>query len=161
VPVRLVSICAVACLALGACGGSAPTPRQDRTAAVYTAILRAMLAPSADEAVVFVAPLPEQKSVSLETQAAVIRDFTDGVKVRFVDALSEAIDADTPGSPAKEGLVVLLGPVPAAGNPVEVDTERYESENAHTGIRFRVRATDDHWQAEAADEHAIPPSSSA
>jgi hypothetical protein len=158
--VRLVSICAAACLALAACSGSSPTRREDRTAAVYTAILRTIAVPSTDDTVVFVAPFPEQKSVSLDTQAAVIGDLIDGVKVRFVDALSEAVDAGTAGAPAKEGLVMLLGPVPATGDPVEVDAERYESENAHTSIRFRVHAVDGHWQAEPVEEHTITPTTS-
>jgi hypothetical protein len=159
VPSRLALFGAVACIALGACGGTTPA-RQDRTAAVYTAILRAILVHSDQDAVVSVAPFPDQKSVSLDTQVTVIANLADEAKIRFVDAISEAVDADTAGSPAKEGTVVVLGPVPPAGTSLEVEAERYESEAAHTSIRFQVNAVDDQWHAELVDEHTIPPSTS-
>ena len=108
----------------------------------------------------FVAPFPDQKSVSLDTQVTVIGNLADEAKIRFVDAVSEAVDAGTVGSPAKEGTVVVLGPVPPAGTSVEVEAERYESENAHTSIRFQVNAVEDQWHAELVDEHTIPPSTS-
>jgi hypothetical protein len=127
---------------------------------VYTAILRAILVHSDQDAVVSVAPFPDQKSVSLDTQVTVIANLADEAKIRFVDAISEAVDADTAGSPAKEGTVVVLGPVPPAGTSLEVEAERYESEAAHTSIRFQVNAVDDQWHAELVDEHTIPPSTS-
>jgi hypothetical protein len=158
--VRFAVSCAVVSLAVAACGGGTPTARQDRTAAVYTAILRAVLPADANGGVAYVAPFPQQKSVSLETQAAVIADLADQATVRFVDALSEAVDAGAAGSPAKEGVVVLLGPVPAAGAAVEVEAETYESENVHESIRFRVSAVGEQWRAEPVEEHAIPPTTS-
>jgi hypothetical protein len=127
---------------------------------VYTAILRVVLLHSEQDAVVFVAPFPDQKSVSLDTQVTVIGNLADEAKIRFVDAISEAVDADAAGSPAKEGTVVLLGPVPPTGNAVEVEAERYESEDARTSILAKVRAVDDQWHAELVDEHTIPPSTS-
>jgi hypothetical protein len=84
-----------------------------------------------------VAPFADQKSLPLETQAAVSADLKDQATVRFVDAVSEAVDAEASGAPAKDGVVVALGPVPSTGSTVEVDAERYESESAHVSIRFR------------------------
>jgi hypothetical protein len=151
---------AVAWVALVACGTTGPSARQDRTAAVYSAILRTIVPPATEKPVVFVAPFPEQKSVPIETQAAVIGSLGDDFKVRFVDALSEAVDTGTAGAPAKDGIVVVLGAVPTAGNSVEVEAERYQSEDAHTSIRFRVNAVDDRWSAEVVSEQPVPPTTS-
>ncbi len=150
----------MACVALTACGATTPSARQDRTAAVYSAILRTIVPLTTDKSVVFVAPFPQQKSVPIETQAAVIGALGDQFKVRFVDELSEAVDTGTAGAPAKDGIVVVLGTVPTAGNSVEVEAERYESEDAHTSIRFRVNAVDDRWDAEVVSEQPVTPTTS-
>ena len=83
------------------------------------------------------------KSVNLGRSAQLSKQAT----VRFVDELSEAVDAGTAGAPAKEGLVVLLGPVASIGSTVEVDAERYLSETDNVRLRFRVAATGTEWTA--------------
>jgi hypothetical protein len=164
VPARCTWFLAMACVvAAGACGEGAAKARDDRTAAVYVAVLQEVLGPlpETNHKVVYVAPFADQKSLPLETQAAVIADLKDQATVRFVDAVSEAVDAEASGAPAKDGVVVVLGPVPSTGSTVEVDAERYESESAHVSIRFRATVAGNRWAAEAVETHPIPPTSSA
>ena len=162
VPVRSVLVLLLALvLVTAACSKGAAKADQDRTASIYAAVVRGLLDPTAETAsVVYVAPLPDQKAVSLETQAAVVADLKEEATVRFVDALSEAVNADAPEAPAKDGFVIVLGPVPTTGTSVELDAERYESEDEHADIRLRVTANGDVWTAEVVDSQMIPPTTS-
>jgi hypothetical protein len=90
VPARRTWFVAMACVvAAGACGGGTAKARDHRTAAVYVAVLQEVLRPlgEASDKVVYVAPFADQKSVPLETQAAVIADLKDQATVHFVDWL--------------------------------------------------------------------------
>jgi hypothetical protein len=108
-----------------------------------------------------VAPFPDQKAVPLETQASVVAELKDEATVRFVDELSEAIDGDTPDAPAKEGIVLVLGPVPATGETAEFEAERYESATEHVAIKIRVTANGNVWTAVTVATQPIPPTTSA
>jgi hypothetical protein len=147
-----------------ACGSSAAKAKDTNTADVYTAVLKHLMPTPAtdDKQVVYVAPLANQKAIALETQVDVIADLADLATVRFVDELSEAVDADSPGSPAKGSEVVLLGPVVATGAITEVEAERYGSETDQVRYRFRVSSTaDGGWTAQQVEAVDVPPTTSA
>ena len=156
-------------LLVAACGGdnasSPPATKKANNADVYTAVLKHLLPspiPDEDKPVVYVAPFPDQKAITLETQAGVISNLADLATVRFVDDLSEAVDTDEPDSPAKGAEVVLLGPVVATGDIKEVDALSYASETDQTRYRFRVSSTPDGiWSAQQVEAIDIPPTSSA
>jgi hypothetical protein len=148
-----------------ACGSSAAKAKDTNTADVYTAVLKHLVtAPVSedDKQVVYVAPFANQKAIALETQVDVIADLADRATVRFVDELSEAVDADSPGSPAKGAEVVLLGPVVVTGPITEVDAQRYGSETDQIRYRFRVSSTaEGTWSAQQVEAVEVPPTTSA
>jgi hypothetical protein len=161
---RLGVLCVAALLVVAAaCSSSAAKQKDTNVADVYTAVLRQLL-PAADspqdKGVVYVAPFAEQKAFALETQVDVIAALAKEADVRFVDELSEAVNADDQGAPAKGTEVVLLGPVTAtgtAGTMVEVDAQRYESETEQVKYRFRVTSDDGAWTAEQVATTPVTP----
>jgi hypothetical protein len=148
-----------------ACGSSAAKAKDSSTADVYTAVLRHLAPPgepNGDKPVLYVAPFENQKAIALETQVDVIDSLAELVAVRFVDELSEAVESDSPGSPAKGAEVVLLGPVVTTGSITEVQAQRYASETDQVRYRFRVTSTaDGGWQATQVEAVEVPPTTSA
>ena len=152
----------MALLALAAaCSGSEAKAKDSSTADAYTAVLKQLLpaTPAGDDrAVVYVAPFADQKAIALETQVDVIAELDKQASVRFVDELSEAVDADAAGSPAKGTGVVLLGPVVTTGTTTEVVAQRYASESDQVRFRFRVSSTaDGGWLAQQVEAVDVPP----
>jgi len=114
-----------------------------------------------DKQVVYVAPFANQKAITLETQVDVIDALTALATVRFVDELSEAVQDDAPGSPAKGSEVVLLGPLVTTGSVTEVEAQRYASETDQVRYRFRVTSTaDGGWEATQVEAVDVPPTTS-
>jgi ABC-type Fe3+-hydroxamate transport system substrate-binding protein len=165
VAARLALLC-VAALALlaAACGSSAAKAKDSSTADAYTAVLKHLMPPpdpNEDKQVVYVAPFANQKAIALETQVDVIDALTALVTVRFVDELSEAVQDDAPGSPAKGSEVVLLGPLVTTGSVTEVEAQRYASETDQVRYRFRVTSTaDGGWEATQVEAVDVPPTTS-
>jgi len=159
-------LCVAALLVVAsACSSSAAKAKDTNTADVYTAVLEHLMpapVPDEDKQVVYVAPFPNQKSIALETQVDVIAGLADQATVRFVDELSEAVEADSPDSPAKGSEVVLLGPVVVTGPLTEVEAQRYMSETDQVRYRFRVSSTaEGDWTAQQVEAVDVPPTTSA
>jgi hypothetical protein len=159
-------LCVAALLVVAsACSSSAAKAKDTNTADVYTAVLKHLMpapVPDEDKQVVYVAPFPNQKSIALETQVDVIAGLADQATVRFVDELSEAVEADSPDSPAKGSEVVLLGPVVVTGPLTEVEAQRYMSETDQVRYRFRVSSTaEGDWTAQQVEAVDVPPTTSA
>jgi hypothetical protein len=162
---RLALLCVATLAVVAAACGSSPARAKDNSnpADVYTAVLKHLMpaATGEDKQVVYVAPFPEQKAIGLETQVNVIDGLTDLATVRFVDELSEAVDANTPGSPAKGSEVVLLGPLITTGDVTEVVAQRYASEDEQVRYRFRVSSTaEGGWEAHQVEAVEVPPTTS-
>ena len=156
-------LCVAALLVVAsACTSSAAKASDTNTADVYTAVLEHLMpapVPDEDKQVVYVAPFANQKSIALETQVDVIAGLADQATVRFVDELSEAVDAH---SPAKGSEVVLLGPVVVTGPLTEVEAQRYTSETDQVRYRFRVSSTaEGDWTAQQVEAVDVPPTTSA
>jgi hypothetical protein len=147
-----------------ACSSSAAKAKDATTADVYTAVLEHMVTAPVnpdDKQVVYVAPFANQKAIALETQVDVIAGLADVATVRFVDELSEAVDEDSPGSPAKGAEVVLLGPLVVTGAITEVEAQQYNSETDQVRYRFRVSSTaDGAWSAQQVEAVEVPPTTS-
>jgi hypothetical protein len=163
---RLGVLCVAALTVVAAaCGSSAAKAKDTTTADAYTAVLKHLLpspVPDEDKPVVYVAPFPNQKAIALETQVAVIADLADMATVRFVDDLSEAVDADSSGSPAKGAEVVLLAPLVTTGDVTEVEAQQYTTESDQVRYRFRVSSTPDGgWVAQQVEAVDVPPTTSA
>lgn len=157
--VRLALACAAICAVLGgACSSSSGKQSDARTADVYTAVIRSVLASTADgkDQVIWIAPFPDRKSVEIETQAAVIAALSDEATVRFVDALSEAVADGEEDAPAKDGVVMQLGAVPPSGDTVDVDGELYRAADDRTNLRFRASVVDESWTAEVVSRQPTP-----
>jgi hypothetical protein len=81
-------------------------------------------------------------------QAGVVEELHDFATVRFVDDATDAIDEDDVRQPVVDhGVLVKLGPIPAAGDRVEVDAERYESNDSHEQYAVRVTRSGATWSA--------------
>jgi ABC-type Fe3+-hydroxamate transport system substrate-binding protein len=159
-------LCVAALLVVAsACTSSAAKASDANTADVYTVVLEHLMpapVPDEDKQVVYVAPFANQKSIALETQVDVIAGLADQATVRFVDELSEAVDANSPDSPAKGSEVVLLGPVVVTGPLTEVEAQRYTSETDQVRYRFRVSSTaEGDWTAQQVEAVDVPPTTSA
>jgi hypothetical protein len=166
VVVRLGLLCVAALVVVGAaCGSSAAKAKDTNTADVYTAVMKHLMpapVPNQDKQVVYVAPFANQKAIALETQVDVIANLADLATVRFVDELSEAVEADSPGSPAKGAEVVLLGPVVVTGDVTEVEAQHYGSETDQVRYRFRLSSTTEGgWSAQQVEAVDVPPTTSA
>ncbi len=163
---RFGVLCVAALTVVAAACGTSPAKATDTgTAEAYTAVLKHLLPspiPDDDKPVVYVAPFPNQKAIALETQVDVIADLAELATVRFVDELSEAVDADSPDSPAKGSEVVLLGPLVTTGEVTEVEAQRYASESDQVRYRFRVSSTaSGGWEAQQVEAIDVPPTTSA
>ena len=145
--------------------GSDGADATDRDADVYVGVIQA-LAPAEPaergqpqppataselDRVVYVGPLDEEEPIPLEVQAAVVEQLVDFATVRFVDERAEAIDDRTAGAPVLEdGVLVLLGPVPAGSSP-SVDAERYVDARDTARVRVDLEPTDGEWQVVGID----------
>jgi hypothetical protein len=162
---RLAFLCVAALAVLTtACGSSAAKAKDSSTADAYTAVLKHLMPapnPDEDKQVVYVAPFANQKAIALETQVDVIDALTEVATVRFVDELSEAVEGDAPGAPAKGAEVVLLGPLVTTGSVTELEAQRYTSETDQVRYRFRVSSTaDGGWAAVQVQAIEVPPTTS-
>lgn len=117
-----------------ACGEQPPSPGVERAADMYQSAVEHLVEVSGvelnagwDAPVIFVEVL-EADAVDLETQVAVVEDFDDAYRIRFVDALAEAIDIETETLPVREGtLLVVLGPIERDGTAYTLHAEYYRN----------------------------------
>lgn len=148
---------AASLVVLAACGSSGAAHNDDgdqRLAAVYRAVIRAVADGHPDDAhppVVFVAPRPDAKTIPLPVQASVVDGLAGEVSVRFVDDDKEAIDGTADGAPVKEGVLLRLGPV-AAGDPVEVTADRYRTASDQALLTLSARSNGETWDARVISE---------
>jgi hypothetical protein len=159
----LTSLAAIT-LAVVSCGSDG-ADATDRDADVYVSVIRA-LAPAEPaergqpqppdtagelDGVVYAGPLDEEEPIPLEVQAAVVEQLVDFATVRFVDERTEAIDDRDARAPVLEdGVLVLVGPVPAGSSP-SVDAERYVDAGDTARVRVDLEPTDDEWQVVGVD----------
>ena len=158
----LTSLAAIT-LAVVSCGSDG-ADATDRDADVYVSVIRALAPEPAErgrpqppdtvgelDRVVYAGPLDEEEPIPLEVQAAVVEQLVDFATVRFVDERAEAIDDRDAGAPVLEdGVLVLLGPVPAGTSP-SVDAERYVDARDASRVRVDLEATDGEWQVVGVD----------
>lgn len=160
---RLTSLVAIT-LAVVSCGSDG-ADATDRDARVYVSVIRALAPGEPDERgqpdpaattgeldrVIYVGPLDEEQAIPLEVQAAVVEQLVDFATVRFVDERAEAIDDRDHRAPVlEEGVLVLVGPVPAGGRPT-VDAERYVDAGDAARVRVSLEATDGDWDVVGVD----------
>ena len=157
---RLTTLVAIT-LATVSCGSDG-ADATDRDAGVYVAVIRALALGEAGEGtpggtideldrVVYVGPLDDEQAIPLEVQAAVVEQLDELATVRFVDERAEAIDDDDEDAPVLEdGVLVLVGPVPAGGGP-SVDAERYVDAGDTARLRVRLEPTDGAWKVVGVD----------
>lgn len=157
---RLTTLVAIT-LAVVSCGSDG-ADATDRDAGVYVAVIRALAPGEAGERtpggtideldrVVYVGPLDDAQHIPLEVQAAVVEQLDELATVRFVDERAEAIDDDDEEAPVLEdGVLVLVGPVPAGARP-SVDAERYVDAGDAARLRVRLEPTDGAWEAVGVD----------
>jgi hypothetical protein len=160
---RLTSLVAIT-LAVVSCGSDG-ADATDRDAGVYVSVIRALAPGEPDERgqpdpaattgeldrVIYVGPLDEEQAIPLEVQAAVVEQLVDFATVRFVDERAEAIDDRDHSAPVlEEGVLVLVGPVPAGGGPT-VDAERYVDAGDAARVRVSLEATDGEWDVVGVD----------
>ncbi|MEZ5375067.1 MAG: hypothetical protein R2733_01050 [Acidimicrobiales bacterium] len=129
--------------AASGCGEDATPPDIARDAGMYEVALEELIATSGVELVegwadpvVFVEVLVED-GIDLETQVAVVEDFAEVYRIRFVDELAEAIELDVAGLPAREGtLLVALGPIEPDGEGYVLHAEYYIAADDAAAFEF-------------------------
>jgi hypothetical protein len=96
------------------------------------------------------------RDISLDVQVGLVAMFEEGYDLRFVDALSEAIDEDAPRSPVRgEAVLVGLGPIPDSG-PYLVRAEVYHHELDIEAFRFEVIRRGGEWVRRGEPEPVEP-----
>jgi hypothetical protein len=137
---------------LAACSSEEGRSEADRQVAIYGVVLDWVLdreqlpGPGAepDETpTVFVDHLGHP--IDLEVQVGLVGRFEDRFDLRFVDSLSEAMDEEAPGSPVRDGAVLIgLGAVPD-DSPLLVRAEIYRDVRTLNAYRFEVARWAGQW----------------
>ena len=138
---RTFVLTATVAVVVAACtsGGSNTS---DRPAAIYSAVIRAVLADTSNPKIssdtsVFVVALHERSPIPLEVQADIVEELHELATIRFVDHRVEAIDESSPNRPVNDdGVLISLGKIPSGANTVTVNAGRYL--NATDTVTYRV-----------------------
>jgi hypothetical protein len=148
---RTLVLAAVIAVLVTACtGGGSNT--SDRRAAIYSAVIRAVLADTphpkiSKDTSVFVVAAHERSPISLEVQADIVAELHELATIRFVDHRVEAIDDSNPNRPVKNnGVLITLGKIPSGANPVTVNAGRYLNATDTVTYRVTVKRTKTEWK---------------
>jgi len=98
-------------------------------------------------------------AISATTQAKVIRDADDQVKVNFVDKREDAIDTQDPVDAVKDdGLLLTVGPIPSdARNSVELEVALYTNYIDHSAWKLLLVADDNGVKVTQEEEQKVQP----
>lgn len=98
-------------------------------------------------------------TISATTQAKVIRDAGDQVKINFVDKREDAIDANDPVEAVKDdGLLLAVGPIPSsARSSVQIDASLYANYVDKSTWRLLLVADDSGVRVTQEEEQPPPP----
>lgn len=152
-------------LACAVVGCSSQSSSEVRAAEVYDTAIRWLATERADDPEplrVFIEPRGEGVSIGLEVQAEVIQLSADVANVRFIDARDEALiatdstvappDPDTAEPDADmravrdDGMLVRLGPVIEDGARLNLEIDRWVSDEHFTTLEFVLRDRGGRWQ---------------
>jgi hypothetical protein len=155
----------VVVLTCAAVGCSSQSSSEVRAAEVYDTAIRWMATERADDPEplrVFIEPRGEGASIGLDVQAEVIKLSADVADVRFIDARDEAlVETDStvaPPDPGEaepvvvmravrdDGMLVRLGPVIEDGTRLNLDIDRWVSDEQFTTLEFVLRDSGGQWQ---------------
>ena len=138
--------------AVAGCSSEEGRSESDRQVAVYGLVLEWILeretlpAPGAapdDTPAVFLDHLGQP--IGLDVQVGLVGRFEDRYELRFVDAISEAVEEEQPGAPVRHGgLLVGLGAVPH-DSPFQVRVEVYRDARSLDAYRFEVARWGGDW----------------
>jgi hypothetical protein len=148
---RTLVLAAVIAVLVTACtGGGSNT--SDRRAAIYSAVIRAVLADTphpkiSKDTSVFVVAAHERSPISLEVQADIVAELHELATIRFVDHRVEAIDDSNPNRPVKNnGVLITLGKIPSGANTVTVNASRYVNATNTIAYRVNLKRTKTQWK---------------
>ena len=155
----------VVVLACAVVGCSSQSSSEVRAAEVYDTAIRWLATERADDPEplrMFVEPRGEGASIELDVQAEVIQLSADLADVRFIDARDEAlVETDSTVAPpdpdqAKPdaamltvrdgGMLVRLGPVIEDGARLNLEIDRWDSDEQFTTLEFVLRDRGGQWQ---------------
>jgi len=149
---RLVAFLVVGAttLTVSSCGDdSSGKNTSSRESDVYAAIVTDVAgAEAADEStpIVYVAPLGNEKPISLSVQVAVVDSVADAAVLRFVDKAEQAINQDDDTEPViDDAVLVRLGEVPESGATVNVPGELYRTKADAEPVVYVVSETANGW----------------
>jgi hypothetical protein len=150
--VRLLPLSVV--LVAASCGAGDRSAADNRAIAIYSAVIRAVIAqpPGSPSTTVpsepvFVVAANPRSPISLEVQAGIVEALHAFATLRFVDERSEAIASDEPGQPVHEdGVLLTLGEIPPGRTAVTVEVQRYERAGATTTVGISLRRTGAAWE---------------
>jgi hypothetical protein len=120
-------------------------------ASAYAAVVRWFVADRDPQAPVFLDGRDDTE-IDLAVQAEVVRLLEDYESVRFIDAISEAVEDSLPGLPVREsGLFLRLGALDANGT-ARVRVDRYLTEEVVISYQFALQRRGDSWTLEGPPE---------
>lgn len=141
-------IAASVALVFFGCSESTPAEGNARDAAVVEQVVRSVVAtvPVDDEAIPVAYVLGADGTMAIEVQAAVAAALVDEVDVRFADERSQAIDDSTDALAVRDdGVLVVVGTIPAQGRVIDVEAERYLSADDYDRLVLSLRFSDPDW----------------
>jgi hypothetical protein len=150
-------------LALAGCDGSSDN-ETSRDAQVYVATIRDVLSeqppPERPDAlpVVYVVGVGERR-IAASVQAEVAADLVDDAVIRFADKRDEAVLKDEDHMPVRDdGVLVVVGEVAPAVNPVKLAIEVYRSDDDWSKRVLTIGNASSQWTVTS--ESTVPPGSS-
>jgi hypothetical protein len=150
--VRRTAVLAASVVALlAACSGGSSTG--DRTADIYSAVIRAVLEDASHPlnvssgTSVFVAPADARSPIPLEVQADIVEQLHQLATLRFVDERAEAIDDTSPTQTVDDGgVLVTLGRIPNGASVVTIRAERYLDATHTLVYRVTLKRVKTQWK---------------
>jgi len=149
---RVLARVLVALVALGGCSTASGDDGDVRTAGIYEAALRWALmeeglqpTEDGDLPVVYVVA-SDGDPAPPEVQVEVVRNLMEEANLRFTDLRDDALQTDEEGQPVKDdGLLVLVGMVPAEGLLVDLAVGLYHSEEERRPFVLRLAGSGARW----------------
>lgn len=137
--------------ATSACGAGSRAAADNRAISIYAAAIRVVAtqpigpAPTTRPGQIFV--VGAHTAIPLSVQAGVADTLESLATIRFVDDRSEAIDSTDPHQPVHgNGILIILGDIPAGRDDVAIAAQRYERTNRQATYTIFVHHDGPTWK---------------
>ena len=85
-------------------------------------------------------------SIAPDAQAGVVKAMKDDATVRFADTRDETLELEAEDAPVKDhAVLVLVGPVPDEGSPIDLAVEVYRNSEDHQDYTLQLDGDGADW----------------